>query len=362
MRAEFEVLVKEIADESCERDAGMNISSGTMLAYNRLLDSYDRTVDPVLKAMKPKDRADAQYCMNFIYDSRRTILMIRAINRAILARRKSVGGELKVIEAGMGSGLLLAATLALDAGTQCDGYDRVYGNQLVTAALIEALKYETRVTLHQANLMQLSEQPKPHILIAEHINQGLTAEHATKIPRVFDIDPDYVIPYAVIPGVYWNGIKRTDRGAKIVLADRNDSDQFYVAGTLKLPPLSMQPVATCCDVEWGAPKFGYASLLQPSSNRLKGGGWDDHLLHALWLPAKVLGGDDVLCIRNNSLLPQTVSYQVAYAIGTLAEKKPKPPSVTASGKDAQVTTVFRGRAQATELLNPVRRAWWSTFA
>lgn len=362
MRAEFEVLVKEIADESCERDAGMNISSGTMLAYNRLLDSYDLAVGRVLKAMKPKDRADAQYCMNFIYDTRRTILMIRAINRAILARRKSVGGELKVIEAGMGSGLLLAATLALDAGTQCDGYDRVYGNQLVTAALIEALKYDTRATLHRTDLLRLSEKPKPHVLIAEHINQGLTGEHATRIPRMFDIDPDYVIPYAVIPGVYWNSMKRTDKGAKIILADQKDTDQFQVSGRLKLPPLGLQPVATCCDIEWGSPRLGSTSLLQPSSNRLKGNGWDDHLIHALWLPAKVLGGDDILCIRNGSILPQSVAYQVTYPIGTFAEKKPVPPSVTVSGNEAEVTTIFRGRAQATELLDPVRRVWWKAFA
>lgn len=362
MRREFEKLVKEIADETVDRDAGMNISSETMLAYEKLLTLYDRTVDPVLKAMSSKDRSVAQYCIAFIEDSRRTILMIRALNRAIVSRRKSIDGEIHVIEAGMGSGLILGAALALDSGVRCDGYDRMNGNQQVTEELIRKLRYETRVKLHRADLLRLEHRPKPHVLVAEHINQGLTGEHATRIPRMFDIDPNYVIPYAVIPGVYWNGIKRTDRGSKVVLADRTASDQFFVNGRLKLPPLSMQPIAVSCDIEWGSPKLAAASLLQQSSNRLKGNGWDDHLIHALWLPAKVLGGDDVVCIRNKSVLPQLAEYQVSYPIGAFAEKPPIAPTISVKGTDIEVATMFRGRAQATEVLDPVRSLWWRTFA
>lgn len=362
MPQEFELLVKRIADETLVGDHGLAISSETERAYDRLLTIYHHTVDPVLKAMTSKDRYAAQYCIAFIEDCRRTILMMRALNRAILARRRGVHGDLHVVEAGMGSGLLLAASLALDPGVQCDGYDKVQGNQLVTSALLKKIRYETRVNLHHADLLQLGHRPKPHVLVAEHINQGLTGEHATKIPRGFEIDPQYVIPYAVIPGVYWNGINRIDKGEKIVLADTSATDQFVVKGELRLPPLAVQPVAVCCDVEWGASTLGSSSLLQSSQCRFMGADWYDHLLQAKWLPEESLTDENILAIKNTSFRAQTAQYQVQYPIGVFASKTAFRPKVRVSGNHCQSTVVFKGRALLTQSLSRTRSAWWRQFS
>lgn len=362
MRTEFEQLVRQITDESLDRDSGLTISPETMHAYHKLLALYDQAIDPALKALCSKDRFATQYCISFITDCMRTILMLRAINRAIIARRLSGAKDVHVIEAGMGSGLLLAATLALDPGVTCTGYDKMLGNYAVTTKLLTALKYSTRAQLHRLNLLHLACYPKADVLIAEHINQGLTAEYATRIPRLFDIDPKYVIPYAVTPGVYWNGIKRTDRGRRVVLADRLASEYFKVKGTLKLPPLAVQPVATCCDIEWGSPQLGRSSLLQLSSNNIKSDGWENHLVQALWLPQHSLNGDSICAIQNTSTNPQIASYDISYPIGTFADKNPVLPTVKVSGYGVRSTVQFRGRAQLTNSLEPVRHRWWKVFA
>lgn len=362
MKSQFEQLVRQVADESRACDAGLVISSETMEAYRKLLALYDSIVDPALKALLAKDRLPTQYCIAFIEDSVRTILMIRAINRAILARRKGGVRDLVLIEAGMGSGLLLGAALALDAEMNCVGYDKMRGNYEVTQRLIRELAYSTRAQLHCLDLFKRPSFLQPHVLIAEHINQGLTAEHATKIPRLFDIDPDYVVPYAVIPGVYWSGLNRTDRGEKIVLADRSASNHFSVKSSLRLPPRVVEPIAVCCDVEWGSSRLGQTSLLQPSSNRLKENGWENHLIQAVFLPADSLNGDEILAVENQSIRAKTASYQVHYPIGALANKEPIRPVLQVSGADVVSTTVFRGRAQLTASLRSVRRHWWGAFA
>ncbi len=362
MRSEFEQLVRQITDETLARDSGLHISSETMVAYHQLLALYDRTIDPALKALSTKDRFATQYCISFITDCMRTILMLRACNRAILARRKSGAKNIHVVEAGMGSGLLLAAVMAMDEGVTCTGYDKMSGNHAVTAKLLNELRYAERARLYRIDLLKLNHRPKTDVLIAEHINQGLTAEHATRIPRLFDIEPDYVIPYAVTPSVYWNGIKRTDRGNQVVLADRFASNSFEVKGTLKLPPLAVQPVATSCDIEWGSPKLGGASLLQLSSNCLKKSGWENHLVQALWLPQQSLNGDSICAIQNTSTKPQIASYAIAYPIGTFADRDPILPTVKVSGRGVHSTVQFRGRSQLADSLEPVRHRWWKIFA
>jgi hypothetical protein len=362
MRTEFEQVVRQIVDESLDRDSGLNISPETMQAYQKLLAIYDNAIDPALKALSSKDRFATQYCMSFITDCMRTIVMLRASNRAILARRRSGAKDVHVIEAGMGSGLLLAAVMALDANVTCTGYDKMPGNHAVTARLLAELRYSERAKLHRLDLLELTYRPKADVLIAEHINQGLTAEHATKIPRLFDVDPHYVIPYAVTPSVYWNGIRRTDRGNQIVLADRSATEYFVVKGTLKLPPLAVQPIATSCDIEWGSPQLGSSSLLQRSSNCLKGSGWENHLIQALWLPQHSLNGDSICAIQNTSAIPQVASYDIAYPIGTFADKHPTLPIVKANGHGVSSTVLFRGRAQLTESLKSARHRWWKVFA
>ncbi len=362
MRTEFEQAVRQIADEHLDRDCGLTISPETRVIYQKLLALYYQSVEPMLEALEPKEQSVARYCISFIEDATRTILMIRAINRAIITRRRSGITNLHLVEAGVGSGLLLSAALALDPELHADGYELMSANYRVASALLADLRYSARARLHQIDLLRYPPAVKPHVLVAEHINQGLTGEHATKIPRLFDIDPQYVIPYAVIPGVYWNGAQRTDRGARVVLADRLDTGQFLVKGHLKLPPLSFQPVAVCCDVEWGAPDLGASSLLQKSSNCLKRSGWENHLIQALWLQADKVNGDDIVALKNLSAQAQTVSYEVSYPIGAHALQPPVRPRILVNDGDVKVTTMFRGRAQLTDSLEPVRHRLWKIFA
>lgn len=362
MRAEFEQAVRQIADEDLARDRGLTISTDTRAAYQRLLALYYQSVGPVLDVLTLNEQSVARYCISFIEDATRTILMIRAINRAIIARRRFGITNLHLVEAGVGSGLLLSAALALDVELKVDGYEWMSANQRVALALLADLRYSTRARLHQIDLLRNPPVVKPHILVAEHINQGLTGEHATKIPRLFDIDPQYVVPYAVVPGVYWNGAQRTDRGDRVILADRFSPDQFVVTGHLNLPPLSFQPVAVCCDVEWGAPNLGTASLLQRSSNCLKQPGWENHLIQAQWLYTDRANRDDIVALKNHSAQPQTVAYKVSYPIGALVQQPPVLPRVIVHDPNVQVTTMFRGRAQLTESLKSVRHRWWKVFA
>lgn len=339
MRANFETLVRRIADESDYRDRGLRISSDTAKAYRALLAQYTELTRSCFAALDTQGKTSVLNRRNFIEDAPRTIYMIRALQRAILARTKGGANDVQVVEAGTGAGLLMAAALALNPRTYAIGYDFTSSCITVTQDLIHHLGYQARSHLEERDLIKDPPQISPDVLIAEHIDPGLRCEQAVAIPRVFAIDPNFAIPYAVTPGVYWARNNSTDRGETIALAARGTSDGFYVSNAIELTPSSIHPIAVCCDVEWSSPMLGNHSLLQRSTNTLRDQGWENHLLQAQWLRAD-RNKNSYLGICNYTKAPQTITYSVAYPIGNFWHKKPTIPRVRIVGSGVVPITLL----------------------
>lgn len=364
MRVNFEQLIAQVADESHSQDQGVHISPQTREAYQKLLALYYAIVTPVLNTFPANDRAVSRYCMHFIDDATRTILMIRAINRAILARRKNNVHDLVVVEAGVGAGLLIGAALALDPQLSVIGYEHMPSNYFITRVLIDQLRYSDRTKIQRLNMLKTPPDVKPDVLIAEHIDPGLVAEHATQIPRLFAIDPHYVVPYAVTPCVYWNNQHTVHAGEPIILADKHGSEQFLVKGTIQLPPFGTEMVAVCCDIAWGSPHLPGSALTQKCTGPQSSTNdwWENHLLRARWLPKKELYKGDIISLHNRTPWSVQTHYTVSYPIGVFALPEPTCPQVTVSNPHISVRSVSSTGAQIRELLTPLQRRWWKIFS
>lgn len=281
MNERFRDLARFVADESRDGNQGCQISRDAALAYQEMLAIYDGIMaEEFISHDSFERRMDG--VRNFIGDIPRTVLMIRAMARAI--RAKGEGAEVNFVEAGSGSGLLCGVAAALDDKVHVSGIDAVELKVEATRALLKRLEVdEKRWEVRRADILKEPHEGRVDVLVAEHISRGLKTEHATKIPRAFDVDPNFVVPYAVTPVVMWGdrisydperksrvGFPLSsvcDFGKEIVLANHGDSEVFLVEGTTVLRP-GLTPVLVGSDIRWASPLLPGKSLYQSNKREV----------------------------------------------------------------------------------------------
>lgn len=278
MNERFRDLARFVADESRAGDSGCRISRETTAAYQEMLQIYDGIMDDEF-ANDPNFERRMASVRGFIGDIPRTVLMIRAMARATRAHGENCD-PIHVVEAGCGSGLLCGVAVVLDEKVRAIGIDAVGLKVEATRALLKRLDVEEgRWQVRDANILREPNEGRVDVLVAEHISRGLQTESATAIPRAFDVDPNFVVPYAVTPVVMWGG--RTTHvpndghkivfpsgqmgvfGKEIVLADRTDSNMFFVEGSAVLR-LGRTPILVASDIRWASPLFEGKPLYQSS--------------------------------------------------------------------------------------------------
>jgi hypothetical protein len=323
MLSRFRELCKFVADESRAGDEGLKISCDTRVAYQEMLDLYERALTPWLVNASAEEVSAHFDVYQFVQDYMRTIYMIRAMNRLILLKQNErlCGGRIrnvKVVEAGCGSGFLTGVALALSDRVSVQAFDYHPVAVATTSIWVAALGKQRKAQVVQRNLLRPCFDVETDILIAEHLALGLKGEHCIQIPRNFNVDPLFAVPYAVIPAIHWESAwpgAGVVKGGPIILADRKGRDQFLVRGDLALPPRTHIPVNVGTDVLWGCRYEGYGSLHQRLDPQYVY--WPGMVNYLLKVHTLINHEDrtTALALKNDGDEWATTDYQLAYPVG-----------------------------------------------
>lgn len=330
MFKKFQALSRFVADESRPEDRGLRISLATLRAYEQMIDVYEGAIDPWLRSAPAQDVSDHMDVYVFVKDYIRTIYMIRAMNRLILEVQAgriggSVFGTVNVVEAGCGSGFLAGVALALSNRVSVQALDYHPVAVDVTKVWLTALGKERQSQVIQRDLLKPCFDIRADVLVAEHLALGLKGERCVQIPRNFDVDPFFAVPYAVVPCIHWESVlpgAGLAKGQPIILADREGFHQFLVTGEIDVPATSRLPVNVGTSILWGCNHEDWDSLHQKLTiPYVHVPGRINHLcqLHSL------SPGDSrkIVVLANQSQKAQKVRYTLSYPVGEGFGTKPQ---------------------------------------
>ena len=328
----FRELARFVADETRDNDKGTNISGKTEEAYKSMLEIYGSQNRLLNMPFNTPETC--------IHDIPRTVLMIRAMHRALNEKIRQGKKDPLLVEAGCGSGFLVGAALALSDSVNVTAYDDAGEYVKVTKNFLEDMGVSSRATVETRDLLE-DPDPRPvDILVAEHLRPGYIDEPCIQIPRSFNVNPHFVIPYAIEPGVYFRHMaNKFQMGNTIVLGDKNGPVDFNVQAEVILPPYSKVPIFICSDIHWVSPFLGFPPLSQsaesypelPYFHRDFRKTTQNHLLQ-LHLAGSVLNrlgfGFDHSHWRNYVHAP----FEITYPLGLdWYPRHPQKPPVTISG-------------------------------
>lgn len=358
-RSRFEDLALFVANENRPHDQGLEIHPGTEAAYlEMLVNIYDPLTHDCYEGDK---RGRLNSVRNFVTDIPRTVYMMRAMFRAIQVLEQEKTGPIVVSEAGCGSGFLAAAALALSPRTVVKGFDQEQERVEVSKHFAEALGYGNRTVFEQCDLTHSGKPLQTDVLIAEHLTRGLQMEKAAQIPRRFEVNPDFVIPYSARPATMW-GIKlniwegfdgeqptvlferprhgvEVDYGKEVVLGDPSHPDYFEVRGVRAIP-LGFTPVLVANDIGWASPRFKGASLYQSIEtyrpNPTKITAWDNHLMGPALLEAVRKRSEVYYGFIRLDGEDEPADYEIRYPFGALCADPRINPEVSTNDPLAEV--------------------------
>lgn len=339
MRSRFERLAKFIGEGD-----GLEISPEDVSAYNEMLGIYDETVLPSFKKeiKKPHLLGGVR---NYIADVPRTIYMIRAILRAVRIQEEN-REKVKIIEAGCGSGFLASVSAALSEKARVIAFDCMEEKIKASRHFAASLGYDgKKVWVLPRDLLSKEPIPvDPDILIAEHLTRGLLMEHAARISRNFNIDPNFVIPYSVHPfattanfaqdyeGEEVNVLlgQKPNRvyGKEVVLGNKAQKDEFHVEGLLAIQK-GKSHIMVGNNISWTSPHLSGDPLKQDwQASTQATDTWWNHLLGPVSLESECF--DNMLYgLNNESGRIQLAEIQISYPFGIYTKENlmgtlPKP--------------------------------------
>ncbi len=307
----FQDLARQVASEQSPEDSGLCISSETQDAYTQMLQCYDAAV-ALLYGMDRRGRLEE--VRHYIEDVPRTIIMIRAMARAI-CERAAASGAIRVVEAGCGTGFLSSVAAALEPRVRVMAFDHHQIKRDAALSFAEYLGFQDRVQVQVRDLLSNPFCGETDVLISEHLSLGLQAEPATAITRSFShVDKNFVIPYGVVPVVVFGWdlhVRRDSNGCvshtfvpssdedirlckssrEIVLGDPSCPAEFAVQGSAWIHP-GCTPFLVRNDIRWGSPHLGDAPLFQVMNDSFlkqffTRPEWENHLMGFSLLNAHV---------------------------------------------------------------------------
>lgn len=320
----FRELSRFVADEARAGDSGLAISSQTIRAFQEMVEMYEASTHDWVSQADPVNVDRYMNRLEFVHDFARTIYMIRAINRLILLKGDATWipqfllKKINVVEAGCGSGFLAGVVLALSERTTLQAFDYHATSLEVTQMWLQFLGVLERAKLVQRDLLKtVCGDVSVDILVAEHISLGLADEHCTAIPRNFDVDPQFVVPYGVVPCINFNLYvpdAPTLTGRPLILADKQDVSDFYVTGDVMVPANFTLPVSVGNDIAWGAPLRKHRPLFQKADPvHLNLPFPHNHLTRVRNL---FIGDEDtVVALQNASHNPELTRCTIKYPLG-----------------------------------------------
>ncbi|MEK7145920.1 MAG: 50S ribosomal protein L11 methyltransferase, partial [Patescibacteria group bacterium] len=297
MRELFEEAVRFVAKEDADSGVGTEITPAAEAAYLEMLKIYEGLTQEVIDDVveETRDRVSISEVIGYIQDLPRTVAMMRGVNRAVnfqLDREKK--NRVHVMDAGCGSGFLVAAAAALDDRVEATGIDCDSRRVAVSRGFSKRLGMKNHIS--ERNLLLDSHDLSADVLIAEHLTRGLQTEMATQIPRAVEVNPNFVVPFAAQPVLYSQvsllGIDQENgytyelgedlalyRAEKeIVLGQKGGDTLCQTTGILLCPP-GLTPIAVGSDILWASRALGGAELRHKNGRDFpKQGTWEHHLM------------------------------------------------------------------------------------
>lgn len=336
----FTEIAQLIGVEDAQFGKGPVVLPRAILAYRDAWHRYRALAKNLLEEHSVVDRERWQNVAEFIEDDVRTILIARSIRRAIEGLLKSNPERVEMVEAGFGTGFLAALALAMHPKVHLTGYDKQGAKVAVAQAVCTTLGLgENRFQFVQQEItpgLAASLHPGA-LMVAEHVSAGLMHELTTVIPRSFQIDRRWCIPYAVHPQLVLRfgegGIHGT--GNEIVLADRASPDEVTITVSVTLPPGGHSTLHVANGITWsGAHDASLPDICQRDIRAVRVDGFRNHLLRSTALHAVTDASQNRFWhIRNQAGTEASGILTVSYPVGFLVTHQ-AAPLVTVSGNPA----------------------------
>lgn len=353
---QFRYLINEIAREDTPGDSGTAISNATLAKYREVLEIYDGAMDKHYAADEI-DEDKIKGVRDYISDEPRTIIMIRGIARAIRHKLQNGVAKIELVEAGSGTGLLAAASAAIDPRVEVKAFDFMKARIEASRAFATDMGLARRMGFEQRDLIRQPYEGRTDVLVAEHLTVGLQTEFAAQIPRTFKVDPRFVIPYAVTPALLTgvdfetmpngersyifnkNGFK-AHKGEEVVLGNPSHTDKFDVSCNMLLSK-GMHPIMVGNDIKWISPTLGedmtqdLEGFIKNIESEVSKSSYANHLMGAHPLETSS-NHKHIVGLYNSSDFARTCGLRVVYSFGHACVYKGPEPEISVSNQFIEV--------------------------
>lgn len=340
----FGDLAYNLSKENDTFGKGAMVLPPAILVYREAWRRYRAFARDVLENVSSVEKAQWDIVAEFIDDDVRTILIARSVRRLVDGLIANGANEIKVVEAGFGTGFLAAVALATDKRVRVIGYDMQSAKVSVARRVCDDFGFDPRrFTFEQRVIDHVvgSETPSDVLVVAEHISAGLMHELSTQIPREFKAVPaTSCVPYAVHPQLFvtGEGFASGLSGQPIVLADRSDSNYVHIQGNICIPGSYVGALKVANGVTWsGVTVSGLPDIQQRNAHAFKVAGFRNHLLRSTCLHANCdREVNSFWHIRNSSPHDVDVEITVSYPVGFLVNKEAAPHVSVACERNIEV--------------------------
>lgn len=342
----FSDLAANLGKENDTFGKGSMVLPPVILAYREAWRRYRALANDVLEGVSPTEKAQWDIVAEFIDDDVRTILIARSIRRLIDELIAQGIEEIKVVEAGFGTGFLAAVALATDKRVKVTGYDMQLAKVSVASRVCGDLGFDSQRFIFQQKVIDDvvgGETPSDVLVVAEHISAGLMHELSTQIPRKFRTVPaTSCVPYAVHPQLCITGDRFISglNGQTIILADRSDTEYVHIQGKLYIPGHYYGALKVSNGVTWsGVTVSGLPDIEQRNTRAFRVAGSRNHLLRSTCLHANCdREVNSFWHIRNSSSHDMDVEITVSYPVGFLVNQEQAPHVSIFGQKNVEVAT------------------------